>query len=206
MLFWGFIQADYFKIANEDLYMGIEEGKLKLVEKEYATNFERRQISSVKKYLTALVNSDGNMVSFDYSGNSKLSPYSESNYDYAFLILLDTNANFVLVSGTNKCLYSSEKEIKRGDCGNPQYVKYWQITKRSDSHDLQRQEIIKVGNKSDNFNPIDPLAVNGDVTAVKDNDKEKVLLPYHERLANVPNVPLPDPKNAQRILVKFNIF
>lgn len=205
MLLFGLALADYIKLANQDLYLGAEGSVLKLVEKPLAINFERRMISRSKKYLTALIAPNNQMVGFDYDNNGKLEPYNESRTENAFEITLDTNGKFLFITNS-KCLYPNGNDLKRGNCSIDREFAYFEIVKGFASEDTRRQEIIKAGNKLDKFNPVDPLALENDQKNVRPEELDRILLPYRERLSGARMMDLPDPDKTKRVLVKFNVF
>lgn len=199
LFFIALVAADFFKFAGEDRYLGMVGDELRKVPKGKGTSFLRQQANE-QKYLTLIKIADERSVGFDDGDRGVVNMDHSKN---EFTIALDLNGKYALIN-KDKCLYAKDGLVRRGDCNNPSEVSYFDITARPEPFEVIRRTTVSAGDKLDGFNPDDPLAVSPRGIPVSEDAKNKILYPYRLRLEGAPNTKIEDPKDAKRVLVKFN--
>ncbi|KAI5169236.1 hypothetical protein PAEPH01_0555 [Pancytospora epiphaga] len=202
--YFALIAAEYFKFAKEDKYLGVVDGNnLGKVDEKNALNFLRIQADTQKVHTilkaegihrsgTVTFNKNNEMILG--SGNTK------------FIISLDYNGKYVLVAD-DKCVVDSDIGLKRVTCNSSTDVAYFDIKPFTATTEYTRKSLVILGPKTDKFNPEDPLADQiYDGIVASDEDTEKVMLPYKERLKDKPRQEITNQSKAKVVLVKFNVF
>lgn len=200
LFFLGLVWADCFKIAAQDKYMGISGNELLIVDEGHAVNFLRKH-ADLDKYFTNIMAPDGRSIGFSGSNVALLTQEHSHN---KIIIALDLNGKYVLIHD-EMCFYTKGDSIMRGDCSKREEVSYFEITPCS-AHEMHKRELIKVAEKTDGYNPQDPLAVEPGSEDYNPADTERILMPYRERLAGSPQIKVPPGVDGGRILAKFNIL
>lgn len=188
MLFIAQIAAEYYRLMNEDMFLGVVNGEIKRVSESNATSFLRMQADS-SRYLTNInVESSSNLY-MGTDGSGKLNATRDGT---EMAVVLDLNGSYTLVV-RDKCVVSNNDGFVTGGCTNASNILYFDIVPHVGNENSSRQVTVQVNASDTQGSSFSDRLAAGATSSVK--RQKNPLQPFKQRGGTV---------GAKRILAKFN--
>lgn len=196
MLFLSLVSAEYIKMLNSDMYLGVDKNDgLVPVEREGATKFSRESVNDKQKSpLTRIKDPQERSVLVDSNENIKLS----SKEMTSFRIVMSSRGGFFISTG-DRCLgHGSQEKMEIGSCSD---INFKSLFLFENNKDGTRADVrMKSKNRVLDSKPVISLGRCFFWDDIKNTNINSLLSPFSDK---------PDKKKVKsdiREFVKFNEF